>query len=188
MERDLAPQGKVMTIERRGRDMAPIICIVGGSGSGKTTYLEGLIPELKSRGLRVGTIKHHGHDFEMDCPGKDSWRHKQAGSSIAMISSPSRIGMVMDANRDHRPDELVRFFTNVDIILCEGYKGENKPKVEIFRPEIHDRPFCVKDENLIALVTDKEMNTGVPRFALADTKGLADFLIEKFGLEAKSTG
>ncbi|MBW2063968.1 MAG: molybdopterin-guanine dinucleotide biosynthesis protein B [Deltaproteobacteria bacterium] len=167
--------------------MVPIICIVGGSGSGKTTYLEGLIPELRARGLRVGTIKHHGRDFEMDYPGKDSWRHKRAGSSIAMISSPLGIGMVMDVDHDHRPDELLRFFPGVDVILCEGYKGEDKPKVEIFRPEVHERPFCMGDKNLIALVTDREVEIEVPRFRFADKKGLADLLIKRFDLAKRNS-
>lgn len=162
--------------------MAPIVCIVGGSGSGKTTYLEGLIPELTSRGLKVGTIKHHGHDFEMDYPGKDSWRHKQAGSAIAMISSPCRLGLVMDVDHDHRPDELAGFFRDVDIILCEGYKGEDKPKVEVFRPEVHARPFCIADKNLVALVTDGEVDTRVPCFTFSETRALADLLIERFEL------
>ena len=125
----------------------PIVCIVGRSGSGKTTFLEKLIPEVRKKGLNVGTIKHHKHDFELDYPGKDSWRHKRAGSAAALISSPQRIGMVMDADHDYRPEELAPFLSGVDVILCEGYKRENRPKVEIFRPEVHDKPFCIDDKN-----------------------------------------
>nr|NIR17513.1 molybdopterin-guanine dinucleotide biosynthesis protein B [Desulfobacterales bacterium]NIW15817.1 molybdopterin-guanine dinucleotide biosynthesis protein B [Candidatus Bathyarchaeota archaeon] len=109
-----------------------IVSIVGKSGSGKTTLLEKLIPELTGMGLKVGTIKHDVHGFEIDHPGKDSWRHKQAGSRITIISSPQRIGMVMDVDHDHTLDELASFFSGVDIILTEGYKRENKPKIEIF--------------------------------------------------------
>ena len=164
--------------------MPPIVSIVGKSGSGKTTLLEKLIPELKRMGLRVGTIKHDVHGFEIDHPGKDSWRHKQAGSVITMISSPQRLAMVMDVDHDHTLDELAPFLSGVDIILSEGYKRENKPKVEIFRSEVHDQPLCLNDENLIAWVTDADLDLGVARFALNDIRGLADFLVRHFKLSA----
>jgi len=161
----------------------PIVCVVGWSGSGKTTLMERLIIELRGLGLRVGTVKHHKGPFEMDSPGKDSWRHKQAGSVTALISSPSGIGMIKDVDHDYRPEELALFFSGVDVILCEGYKRETKPKIEIFRPEVHERPFCLEDKNLTALVSDAELDLGVPRFALADIKGLADFLLKRFRLD-----
>jgi len=163
-------------------DMPPIVSIVGRSGSGKTTLIEKLIPELKNRGLKVGTIKHHIHGFEIDYPGKDSWRHKQAGSMISIISSPRRIGIVLDVEHDHKPDELVPFLSGVDIILSEGFKRENKPKVEIFRPEVHDKPLGIDDGNLIALITDADVDLGAPRFTTGDIKGLARFLIKHFNL------
>jgi molybdopterin-guanine dinucleotide biosynthesis protein B len=164
-------------------DIPPLVCIVGRSGSGKTTLLEKLIGELRKRGLRVGTIKHHKHDFEMDYPGKDSWRHKQAGSVAALISSPRKIGMVMDADHDYGPEELAPFLSGVALILCEGFKRAKQPKVEVFRSEIHDKPFCIDDDNLIALVTDADEDLGVPRFATSDSAGLASFLIKHFRLE-----
>ncbi len=167
--------------------MPPIVSIVGKSGSGKTTLLEKLIPELKSRGLRVGTIKHDVHGFQIDHPGKDSWRHKEAGSVMTMISSSHKIAMVMDADHDHTLDELAPFLSGVDIILSEGYKRETKPKVEIFRPEVHDQPLCVNDGNLIALVTDADLDLGVARFATDDIGGLADFLVNQFKLPISST-
>lgn len=165
--------------------MPPIVAIVGKSGSGKTTLMEKLIPELKRMGLRVGTIKHDVHGFEIDYPGKDSWRHKQAGSEITVISSPQRIGIVMDADHDHTLNELSPFLSGVDIILSEGYKREDKPKVEIFRREVHALPLCVDDGNLIALMTDADVDLGVPRFATDDISGLAEFLVKHFKLNQK---
>lgn len=159
-----------------------IVCIVGKSESGKTTLLEKLIPELTGMGLKVGTIKHDVHGFEIDHPGKDSWRHKQAGSRMTIISSPQRIGMVMDVDHDHTLDELALFFSGVDVILTEGYKRENKPKIEIFRREAHSAPLCLNDSNLIALMTNADVDLGVPRFALSDIEGLAHFLTEHFKL------
>ncbi len=159
-----------------------IISVVGSSGAGKTTLLEKLIPELIRRGLRVGTIKHDVHGFEMDRPGKDSWRHKQAGAAISIISSPYQIGMVMDVDHDNHLDELSPLLSGVDIILTEGYKGQEKTKLEVFRPEAHSEPLCKDDAHLIALISDAPVDLGVPRFSPDDREGLADFLISHFNL------
>jgi molybdopterin-guanine dinucleotide biosynthesis protein B len=161
----------------------PIISFVGASGSGKTTLLEKLIPELTRQGFKVGTIKHDVHGFEIDKPGKDSWRHKQAGAAVSMISSPFQIGMVMDVDHDHHPDELTSLLSGVDIILTEGYKQKGRAKVEVFRPDGRgEEPLCMNDACLIALVTDTQLDLGVPRFSLNDIMGLADFLIIHLGL------
>ena len=160
----------------------PIVSIVGNSGSGKTTFIEKLIPELKRCGLKVGTIKHDVHGFEMDKPGKDSWRHKQAGASTTIISSPYQIGMVMDVNHDHKPDELLPLFPVVDIILTEGYKRGHCPKVEIFRPEISKEPLCKDDKNLLALISDSIIDLDVPRFSPEDINRVAEFLTSHFNL------
>jgi len=165
-----------------------MICVVGRSGSGKTTLMEKLIYELRGMGIRVGTIKHHKGPFEMDSPGKDSWRHKKAGSVTALISSPSGIGMVTDVDHDYTPEELVVFFPEADIILCEGYKRAEIPKIEVFRPEVHDRPLCLEDRNLKALVSDVDVDLGVTRFPLSDIKGLAEFVCKHFGLEPVKGG
>lgn len=166
----------------RDLNCPPLVIITGRSDSGKTTLLERLLPELKKRGLRVGTIKHHHGDLDFDSPGKDSWRHKKAGADTSIISSPNQIGIVMDADHDHKPDELIPFLSRVDIILAEGYKEENLPKVEIFRPEVHDNPLCLEDPNLIAVMTDSHLDTDVPIFAPDDVKGLADLLVKQVEL------
>ena len=164
--------------------MPPLVSIVGKSGTGKTTFLVKLIPELKEMGFRVGTIKHDVHGFEIDHPGKDSWRHKQAGAVTTVISSPRQIGMVMDADHDYTLEELIPFLSGVDIIVAEGYKRENKPKVELFRPEVHHEPLCLNDGNLIAMITDSGLDPGVPKFATDDIRGFADFLIDRFNLRS----
>ncbi len=160
----------------------PLVSIVGYSGSGKTTLLEKMIPEFTRRGFRVGTVKHDVHGFEMDRPGKDSYRHKHAGASTTIISSPFKIGMVRDVDHDHTLDELALLMPDVDIILTEGYKRRNQPKVEIFRPEAHEDPLCRHDENLVALASDVSIDLGVPRYATDDAKGIVDFLIHHFQL------
>ncbi|MFC1863388.1 molybdopterin-guanine dinucleotide biosynthesis protein B [Thermodesulfobacteriota bacterium] len=162
--------------------LSPVVTLVGKSGTGKTTFLEKLLPALKERGLRIGTIKHDVHGFELDHPGKDSWRHKQAGADTTVISSPKQIGMVRDVDHDHTVSELIPIFSNMDLVIVEGFKKEKNPKVEIFRSEVSREPLCSSDENLIALVSDKNLDLGVPRFDLEDVQGLADFLIDFFKL------
>lgn len=163
----------------------PVIAIIGNSGSGKTTFIERLIPEIIARGFKVGTIKHHSHDFfEMDRPGKDSWRHKEAGAAVAVITSPSRLGMIADASCDHGPDELMHLFNGMDLIICEGFKSRNILKIEVFRPEISDSPLCGNNEPPLAFITDSDMkNVKSPVFSTDKARETADFLIEKIALD-----
>ncbi len=133
-------------MKRKGSPL--ILCVVGFSGSGKTTVMEKLIIEFKSYGLCIGTIKHDTHGFEMDKPGKDSWRHKQAGAVKSIISSPYQVGMVMDVDHDHKLDHLLPLLSGMDIILAEGYKRGDKPKIEVFRREMRKEPICKDDDHL----------------------------------------
>ncbi len=161
--------------------MIPIISIVGKSDSGKTTLIEKLVPELTRRGHRVATVKHDVHGFEVDREGKDSWRHKKAGAHTVVISSPEKVALIRDVERDlslgEIRDKLIR---DVDLILSEGYKRDVQPKIEIFRKEKHQELLCAKEDNLIAIVTDKTFNIGVPCFDLEDMKGLSSFIEKEF--------
>ncbi len=167
-----------------GQPTPPIVSVVGYSGSGKTTFIVKLVPELTRRGIRVGTIKHDVHGFQMDKPGKDSWRHKQAGAAMTVISSPVQIGMVRDVAHDHSLDELLPLFPGMDLIVTEGYKRGDKPKLEIFRSDLQDEPLCTSDEHLLAMITDADIDVGVPRFSTKDARRVADFLIHRFNLTA----
>jgi molybdopterin-guanine dinucleotide biosynthesis protein B len=161
--------------------MLPIVSIVGKSDTGKTTLLEKLVPELRARGYRIGTIKHDVHDFDIDHRGKDSWRHKQAGAHTVAISSPTKVALVKDVETEETLDSLAsKYFQDVDIILTEGYKKEDKPKIEVFRSQVHETPLCKGDEHLVALVSDTSLGLSVPRFELHDIKGLADFVEKRF--------
>ena len=159
--------------------LPPVLCIVGFSGSGKTTVTADLIAALRRRGLTVGTIKHDVHGFEMDQPGKDSWRHKRAGAATTIVTSPKRIGMVMDVNHDHQPLELLSLMRGVDIVLVEGFKRAELPKVEVFRPENQKPPACRDDRHLIAVVSSSPVDWGVPRFSPDDTEGLCSFILAR---------
>ena len=124
--------------------MAPIICIVGRSQTGKTTLIEKLIPVLKGRGYRIGTIKHSHHIFDFDKTGKDSWRHKDAGAETVIIASPGKIAMIKN---DHEGtlDSLQNFFADLDLVITEGYKGEQKPKIEVVRAARHKEVLLADD-------------------------------------------
>ncbi|GAK59041.1 molybdopterin-guanine dinucleotide biosynthesis protein B [Candidatus Vecturithrix granuli] len=161
--------------------MIPIISIVGKSNSGKTTLIEKLIPEFKRRGYRIGTIKHHLHDFEVDQRGKDSWRHAQAGADAVAIASPYKLAFITTPPSDLTLDELRdRYFQNVDLVIAEGYKGSTHPKVEVFRAEVYECPLFRKGDNLLATVSDINVDTGVPCFGLEDIAPLVDLLENTF--------
>ena len=161
--------------------MIPIISIVGKSDSGKTTLIEKLVPELTRRGYRVATIKHDMHGFEVDREGKDSWRHKQAGAHTVVISSPQKIALIRDVERDLNLEEIRdKLIQDVDLILTEGYKKDVQPKIEVFREEKHKELLCTKEDNLVGIVSNKTFDIGVSCFFLDDMKGLADYIEKRF--------
>jgi molybdopterin-guanine dinucleotide biosynthesis protein B len=161
--------------------MVPIVSIVGKSDSGKTTLIEKLVPELSWRGYKVATIKHDVHGFEVDREGKDSWRHRKAGARCTVISSPQQLALLRDMDHDATLDEIrSRFIDDVHLIITEGYKREAAPKVEIFRKAVHTEPLCVQEDNLVALVSDADIDLGVPRLDLDDIGALADIIEDKF--------
>jgi molybdopterin-guanine dinucleotide biosynthesis protein MobB len=173
------PEKKV--IQGQEAVMAPIVSIVGKSDAGKTTLLEKLVSELTARGHRIGTIKHDVHGFDIDHEGKDSWRHKDAGARTVAISSPKKVAVIRDVETEETIDGLAaNYFQEVDIILTEGYKRESKPKIEVFRSQVHDQPLCTNDDYLVAVVSDIPLDLGVPRFGLNDIQGLADLMEERF--------
>lgn len=161
--------------------MPPVVSIVGKQNSGKTTMLEKLIPALTKQGYRVGTIKHHVHEFDMDKPGKDTWRHKQAGAAIVALSSPTGLGVIRETDRECSIEKInARYFNDVDLVLTEGYKKAAMPKIEIHRSAVHAEPLASPDKTWAAIVSDIPVATKLPRFHLEDINGLASFLIEEF--------
>jgi molybdopterin-guanine dinucleotide biosynthesis adapter protein len=165
----------------------PIISIAGKSNTGKTTLLEKLLPELTGRGYRVATIKHNAHGFEIDHEGKDSWRHKKAGARLTIISSPRRIALIEDVDRDIPVDEIrEKYIHDVDLILTEGYKGNPFPKIEVFRSELNSELLSEKDNNLLAVASDIKLDIDVPCFNINDAPGIVD-LIEKTFLKKNKT-
>ncbi len=159
--------------------MPAIVSIVGHSKSGKTTLIEKLVGELKSRGYRVATIKHARGGVRFDEPGKDSWRHIQAGSAATAVSSGDRVVMIKPVTSEATLDDLARLFgEEYDIILTEGFKQNSAPKIEVHRREIG--PLLDDIKRLIAIATDEPLETKARQFSLDDIKGLADLLEEGF--------
>ncbi|MFA4965302.1 MAG: molybdopterin-guanine dinucleotide biosynthesis protein B [Thermoleophilia bacterium] len=153
-----------------------LVAIVGKSDSGKTTLIEKVIPELVRLGLRVGTIKHDAHSFEIDHPGKDSWRHGQAGALAYAIASPERLAFITRLDGEMPLAEIARrYFAGFDLVLAEGYKRTAPHRVELFRVGAgHAEPLCGPGEAM-ALVTDAPLRHK-HAFGLDDAAGLARFL------------
>ncbi len=173
-------------LESEGRDgvvrRPAVVCVVGKSDSGKTTLLEALIPELRALGLRVGAVKHDAHRFDVDVPGKDSWRMEQAGAEAYLVDSPDKLAFVARLDREAKLADLVlRFFTGFDIVVVEGHKLQAPHKVEVFRRAAgHQQPLRAPGEAL-ALVTDADLvHENV--FGLGEAARLAGFLAERLDL------
>ncbi len=165
----------------------PAVAFVGRKNSGKTSVLVQVVRELKRRGLRVGTLKHaHHHDFEFDRPGRDSYRHFQAGADVSVVSSSVKLAMVRRVQSEPLAREIVRdMFPDVDIVLVEGYKTQDLPKIEVYRRVAHRQPLP-PDPWRIAVVSDDALDLGVPLYGFQDLSLLADMLVEKYSLDSRS--
>jgi molybdopterin-guanine dinucleotide biosynthesis protein B len=154
--------------------MPPIVSFVGYSNSGKTTFLVKLIKVLKQRGYKVGVIKHDGHDFTIDYPGTDTWQHREAGADTVCIASAGKMAVVKQTAQAARLDDLVQYFTDVDMIFTEGFKQELKPQIEVHRFGIE--PLGRK-ANTLAVISEDCLYEGVPHFKPDDVDGIADFVV-----------
>jgi molybdopterin-guanine dinucleotide biosynthesis protein MobB len=158
----------------------PVITIVGRSGSGKTTLLEKLIAELTRRGYAVGTVKHHSHaGFEIDQPGKDSWRHAQAGSRHVIVAAPDKIASYRLLERELELDEITAGVEGVDIILVEGFRQANRPTLEVVRAA-NSLELVGSAEQRFAVAADIPLDVDVPQLGLDDVMGIADLIVAKF--------
>lgn len=158
----------------------PIISIVGKSDSGKTSFMEELIPRLKEEGIRVATIKHDVHGFTMDRPGKDTYRHKESGAGMVIISSPKRIGLIRDVEEEYSLDRLQELYgEGFDLILTEGYKREDKPKIEVYRPAKHKERLCTPGlDTVLMTITNQETEEGEAFFDHALLKDVVITIID----------
>lgn len=161
----------------------PILCFVGRSNSGKTTFIERVIPELVRGGYKVATVKHAGHGFDLDTEGKDSWRHKQAGASSVVILSKGSMAMFADVSDQMRVEDVRDRFldSSYDLIIAEGWKHEGYPKIVIIREQAGE--ITVSPEGLLAVVSDKPVDLNVPVFNLDDVPAVASLIMKRFPLQ-----
>lgn len=159
--------------------MLKVINIIGSSSNvGKTFLIEGLIKELTKRNLKVATIKHDIHGFDIDKKGKDTYKHRKAGAQTVIISSKNRLAMIHELEEETNLEDIINMIDNKDIILVEGYKKSNLRKIEVFRNGISKEIISTK-EKLIAIASDIDINfEEIPVIHKEDYKSLAD-LIEK---------
>jgi molybdopterin-guanine dinucleotide biosynthesis protein B len=157
----------------------------GFSGSGKTTLIEQLIPLFTGRGLRVSLIKHAHHTFDVDQPGKDSYRHRQAGAQEVLISSSRRWALMHELRGQAEPslDALIERMSACDLLLVEGFKRAAMPKLEVFRKAVGEAPLHPHDAQIVAVATDAPMQAPIPVLDLNQPAAICEFILEYLGLQ-----
>ncbi len=161
--------------------MAPVTInlVSAQSGTGKTTLLEKLIPELAERGLKVAALKGEIHHYDLDLPGKDTWRFARAGATVAGMTTPEKYILIGSAPEQGGMAAAQQLLQDLDLILVEGHKKSSNPKIEVVRGAVNPKPLL--PEHVIAVVTDvPDLSVEVPVFHLQDIKGLAAFIHERF--------
>ena len=159
--------------------MSKIIGITGAKDVGKTYYASQIIKLLVEKGYNVGSIKHAHHDFDIDQPGTDSFKHREAGSSQVIISSSKRWAKINENNNENEKslNELIQELHNVDIVVVEGFKKDNHPKIEILSKDLKNRNK--ETNNVIAIVSSDLKDNIIPVFKENDIENLVEFIIKK---------
>jgi len=166
-----------------------IFGLVGWSGSGKTTLLRLLLPELIGRGLRVSTMKHTHHNFDIDKPGKDSYMHREAGAHEVLITGSKRWAILHENRHKAEPDidTLLARMEDVDLVLIEGFKSHGHPKMEVFRPTVGKPLLAAEDETVVAVASDEHVDLDrCPILDLDDVPAVADFIFDFCDLERRA--
>lgn len=168
-------------------DVQRIIGFAGFSGSGKTTLLEKVIPLLKASGLRIAVIKHAHHKFDIDKPGKDSFRHREAGAGEVMVVSGFRWALMHELQDETEPslEDLCQRLSPCDLVLVEGYKYSGIPKIEVHRSETAHPHLYLDDANFIALASDQRGDIGLPQLDINNPRQVADFILNYFSLDKR---
>ncbi len=158
-----------------------LIGLAGWSGAGKTTLLERVIPHLIARGLSVSTIKHAHHSFDVDVPGKDSWKHRNAGATEVLVSSGNRFALMHELRGAPEPTlhELLSLLSPVDLVIVEGFKADAHPKIEVYRAETGKEFLHGQDKAIVAVASDVPVATDLPVLHLDDIEKIADMMLSK---------
>jgi molybdopterin-guanine dinucleotide biosynthesis protein B len=156
-----------------------VLGIVGWSGSGKTTLLTKLIPLLRQRGLTVSTVKHTHHGFDMDRPGKDSYRHRDAGAHEVLVASGTRWALMHEVvGPEPELPQLLARMQPVDLVLVEGYKAHSFPKLEVHRPLLGKPPIWPEQADIVAIASDVPLRANRPVLSLNDPAAVAEWIVE----------
>ncbi|QUJ75576.1 molybdopterin-guanine dinucleotide biosynthesis protein B [Sulfitobacter albidus] len=158
--------------------------VVGWKNAGKTGLMERLVTEITGRGITVSTVKHAHHRFDVDHPGKDSFRHRTAGASEVLLASASRVAVMQELRGAPEPPlaDLLRRLTPVDLVLIEGYKRDAHPKIEAHRAVTGNPLIAPDDPTVRAVASDTALTLDLPVFDLDDTRAIADFILAEVGL------
>ena len=158
--------------------------VVGWKNAGKTGLMERLVTEITGRAISVSTVKHAHHTFDVDHPGKDSHRHRVAGAREVLLSSRNRVALMQELRDEEEPSlaTLLTRLSPVDLVLIEGYKRDDHPKVEAHRAETGNPLIAPDDPTIRAVASDVELTLDRPVFDLDDTKAVADFILREVGL------
>ncbi|MEP1587721.1 MAG: molybdopterin-guanine dinucleotide biosynthesis protein B [Tateyamaria sp.] len=158
--------------------------VVGWKNAGKTGLMERLVTEITGRGLSVSTVKHAHHSFDVDHPGKDSFRHRAAGATEVLLASRNRFALMHEMRGDAEPalDVLLTKLAPVDLILVEGYKRDAHPKIEAHRAETGNPLIAPDDPTIRAIASDVSLSVDRPVFDLDDTRAIANFILAEVGL------
>jgi len=162
-----------------------IFGISGWKNSGKTGLVERLVAEFTQRGLKVSTIKHAHHDFEVDHEGRDSYRHREAGASQVLVASSKRWALMSELRGEAEPTmlDLLNRLSPCDLVLVEGYKNEPMDRIECYRTEVDNAPRARFDDRVLALAVDAPIDdVHQPQLSLEDTKAIADFIADHLEL------
>jgi molybdopterin-guanine dinucleotide biosynthesis protein B len=156
----------------------------GWSGSGKTTLIERLIPLISARGLEVGVVKHAHHAFDVDQPGKDSYRHRRAGARKVLVTSSRRWVLMRELRGAPEPalDALLAQLADCDLVLVEGFKRAPIAKIEVWRAARGEPLLFPEDPHIIAVASDTAVETRLPRFGLDDASSIAAFILTHLGM------
>jgi molybdopterin-guanine dinucleotide biosynthesis protein B len=158
--------------------------VVGWKNAGKTGLMERLVTEITGRGITVSTVKHAHHSFDVDHPGKDSFRHRTAGASEVLLASGNRFALMHELRGAKEPSlaELLTRLSPVDLVLIEGYKRDDHPKVEAHRAVTGNPLIAPGDPTVRAVAADVPLDLDRPVFDLNDTASIADFILSEVGL------
>jgi molybdopterin-guanine dinucleotide biosynthesis protein B len=158
--------------------------ISGWSGSGKTTLIEHLLPLWRAKGLTVSLIKHTHHGFDIDRPGKDSWRFREAGASEVMLAGAQRWALMHELREGPEPvlADLLSHLAPCDLVIVEGFKSAGLPKIEVHRPSLGKAFFHAEFPAVVALASDVALDIALPVLDLNDPPAIADWILDYCGL------